>query len=180
VPSVAVAAGRQSWMGLSWTTMAVALVATAALGTSAADLPDTITAKGEAVVLHVHAEGAQIYECRADGGGRTAWQFREPIASLFRDGKTVGRHYAGPTWEIEGSAVVGRAVDRAPGATAKDIPWLKLEVVDKHGNGPLKEITTVQRVNTTGGNLEGACENAGGFHAEPYAADYIFLKRTSP
>ena len=156
----------------------VALVALLAFGATAAELPEVIAAKGETVVLQVHAAGAQIYECKADASGRTAWQFREPIASLFRDGKTVGRHYAGPTWEIDGSSIVGKGAGRAPGATAKDIPWLKLNVSDRHGDGPLKEVVTVQRINTAGGNLEGACEKGGELRAEPYAADYLFLRKS--
>jgi hypothetical protein len=148
-------------------------------GASAAELPDTIAAKGETIVLQAHAAGAQIYECKADAGGRLTWQFREPIASLLRDGKTVGRHYAGPTWEIEGSAIVAKGVGGAPGATSNDIPWLKLEVTDRRGDGPLKEVTTVQRINTTGGNLEGVCERAGDLRGEAYAADYVFLRKLS-
>ena len=146
---------------------------------SAADIPDAIAAKGEAVVLQVHAVGAQIYECKADAAGKATWQFREPIASLFLDGKTVGRHYAGPGWEVQGSAVVGKAAGKSPGATAKDIPWLKLDVVDQRGEGPLKGVSTVQRIDTEGGNLEGICDKAGDLRAEPYAADYIFLKKPS-
>jgi len=60
--------------------------------------------------------------------------FREPIATLLADGKTVGRHYAGPNWEhSDGSAVVGKAAGNAPGTTANDIPWLKLEVISHRG-----------------------------------------------
>ena len=146
---------------------------------SAAEIPGSIAVKGETVVLQVHAAGAQIYECKADANGRTTWQFREPIASLFLDGKTVGRHYAGPNWEVQGSTIVGKAVGKAPGASAKDIPWLKLEVTDRHGEGPLKGVDTVQRINTAGGNLEGSCDKASDIHAEPYAADYIFLRKAS-
>ena len=149
-------------------------------GASAADLPDTIVAEGAVAVLQVHAEGAQIYQCEADASGRIAWQFREPIASLFSDGKTVGIHYVGPTWKLDGSEIVGKAVGRSPGATAEDIPWLKLEVVNNRGDGPLKNAATVQRINTAGGNLDGACEKVGDLRAKPYAADYIFLKRMSP
>jgi hypothetical protein len=58
--------------------------------------PDTIAAPGETVVATMHAEGAQVYECKADAGGRLVWQFRVPVATLLLDGKTVGRHYAGP------------------------------------------------------------------------------------
>ena len=55
--------------------------------------------------------------------GKLAWAFREPIATLFQDGKTVGRHYAGPTWELsDGSAVVGKVAASAPGATPRISP----------------------------------------------------------
>jgi hypothetical protein len=167
-------------MGLFRTAALVAVMMSVVFGASAADLPDTIIAKQEVPVLQVHAEGAQIYQCEADASGRIAWQFREPIASLFSDGKTVGMHYVGPTWKLGGSEIVGKAVGRAPGTTAKDIPWLKLEVVNNQGNGPLKNVVTVQRINTAGGNLDGACEKVGDLRAKPYAADYIFLKRMSP
>src|SRR6202161_1198190 len=125
-------------------------------------LPDAIAAPGETVVLSVHAEGAQVYECKAGTDGKLAWAFREPIATLMAEGKTVGRHYAGPSWEhIDGSAVVGKVVGNAPGATANDIPWLKLEVASHRGSGTLTPVTTVQRINTQGGKLDGACDKAG-------------------
>src|SRR6202041_1013632 len=72
-------------------------------------LPDAIAAPGETVVLSTHAEGAQVYECKAGADGKLAWALREPIATLLVDGKTVGRHYAGPNWGYsDGSAVVGK------------------------------------------------------------------------
>jgi hypothetical protein len=108
-----------------------------------------------------------------------AWQFREPIATLFLDGKTVGRHYAGPNWEhVDGSAVTGKAAGNAPGASAKDIPWLKLSVSASRGSGVLTGVTTVQRINTQGGKLDGACDQVGAFQSAPYAADYVFLKKS--
>ena len=86
-------------------------------------LPEAIAAPGETVILTLHAEGAQIYECKSSGDGALTWAFREPIATLFSDGKTVGRHYAGPNWEYsDGSAVVGQVVGTAPGQVAMDIP----------------------------------------------------------
>jgi uncharacterized protein DUF3455 len=141
-------------------------------------LPAAIAAPGEAVVLAVHAEGAQVYECRAGADGKLSWAFREPIATLLADGKTVGRHYAGPSWEhADGSAVVGKAAGNAPGATPNDIPWLKLDVASRRGSGVLTGVTTVQRINTQGGKLEGACETAGTFKSAPYSADYVFLRK---
>jgi hypothetical protein len=141
-------------------------------------LPEAVAASGESIVLSVHAEGAQVYECKAGSDGKLAFAFREPIATLLVDGKTVGRHYAGPTWEhSDGSAVVAKAIGNAPGATAEDIPWLKLEVISSRGSGVLANVTTVQRINTKGGKLGGACDKAGSFKSAPYAADYVFLRK---
>jgi hypothetical protein len=156
------------------------LLLSGSLGSAAAQtpLPDAIASPGETTVLSVHAEGAQVYECKAGADGKLAWAFREPIATLLTDGKTIGRHYAGPNWEHgDGSAVVGKASGNAPGATAEDIPWLKLQVVSSRGSGALTGVTTVQRINTKGGKLEGACEKAGSFKSAPYSADYLFLRK---
>ena len=145
---------------------------------AAESLPDAIAAPGESIVLSVHAEGAQVYECKAGADGKLGWAFREPIATLLSEGKTVGRHYAGPNWELtDGSAVVGKAAGNAPGATAADIPWLKLEVTARRGSGTLTPVTTVQRINTHGGKLDGACDKAGEFRSAPYSAEYVFLKK---
>jgi Protein of unknown function (DUF3455) len=141
-------------------------------------LPDAVAAPGEAVVLSVHAEGAQVYECKAGADGKLAWAFREPIATLLLDGKTVGRHYAGPNWEhIDGSAVVGKVAGSAPGAAPNDIAWLKLGVVSQRGSGVLTGVTTVQRINTQGGKLDGGCDKAGVTLSAPYSAEYVFLRK---
>jgi hypothetical protein len=143
-----------------------------------ADSPAAIAAPGQVLVATVHAVGAQIYECRSDAAGKLVWQFREPIASLFLDGKTVGRHYAGPNWEyMDGSAIVGKVAGRAPGKTAKDIPWLKLAVTAHRGKGMFSDVTTIQRINTEGGQLDGACSMVGTFNSVPYATDYVFLRK---
>jgi hypothetical protein len=146
---------------------------------SAAELPDTIAAPGETLIATIQAQGAQIYECKADAVGELAWQFREPIATLFENGQTVGRHYAGPHWElIDGSVVSGKVAGRAPGPTANDIPLLKLEVTSRRGTGRLSAVTTIQRLNTKGGATDGTCETLGAFLSVPYSADYAFYKKT--
>ena len=145
---------------------------------AATPLPDAIAAPGETIVLTLHAEGAQVYECKVGADGKPAWTFREPVATLMLDGKTIGRHYAGPNWEhIDGSAVVGKLAASVPGATPDDLPWLKLEVISRRGHGILSDVTTVLRINTNGGKLEGGCEGAGTFQNVPYSADYVFLRK---
>jgi uncharacterized protein DUF3455 len=162
-----------------WTVAVAGLVATWVLSSGAlAQMPAPVAAPGETVVATLHAQGAQVYDCKAGSDGKLVWAFREPIATLLLEGKTVGRHYAGPNWEhADGSAVVGKVAGRAPGATPKDIPWLKLEVTERRGNGILAGVTTIQRINTQGGAAEGPCDKTGAYLSVPYATDYVFLRK---
>lgn len=162
--------------------ISLALAAAAMLPAAAAplEIPAAIAVTDETPMTTLHAQGAQIYECKPDAAGRLAWQFREPIATLLRDGKTIGRHFAGPSWELtDGSAVTGKVAARADGATATDIPLLKLAVVSRRGAGDLAAATTIQRLNTRGGAAEGPCPTAGALLSVPYSADYAFYAMRS-
>jgi hypothetical protein len=154
-----------------------ALSSLAPLCNAKADVPDPIRVADGTSVLVVHAQGAQVYECKPDARGQNLWQFREPIATLMAGGRTVGRHYAGPTWEmLGGDALTAKVVGRAPGATPADIPLLKLEVTSRRGMGRLAGVTIVQRINTKGGALEGPRSFPGTLASMPYAADYAFWR----
>lgn len=155
------------------------IVVTASLltGQSLTDMPEAMTAPSEPLSRTFHAEGAQIYECKPDSDGRLRWEVREPIATLLLEGKTVGRHYAGPKWEsIDGSIVQAKVVSQAQGATANDIPWLKLSVTLHLGEGIFSGVTGIQRINTEGGTAQGHCDRPGGFLSVPYRADYVFVR----
>jgi hypothetical protein len=159
---------------------AVPLLASVLAGAALAQLSAALDAPGEAPVLKLHAAGAQVYECKADADGKLAWTFREPVATLMIEGNTIGRHYRGPTFEhIDGGAVVIKPIASMPSPDGKSIPWLKAEVVDKRGTGVLSEVTTVQRINTRGGALQGPCEQAGAVQGSAYTADYVFLRKGS-
>ena len=99
---------------------------------------------------------------------------RAPVAPLIE--KAIDRLSEGPS-DDDRRAVVGKAVGNAPGATANDIPWLKLTVTSGRGTGILSGVTTVQRINTVGGKLEGECEKPGTWRNVPYSADYVFLRK---
>jgi hypothetical protein len=140
-------------------------------------VPDAIAATNDTPIATLHAVGAQIYDCEVDPKGKLAWQFREPIAILLMNGKTVGRHYAGPSWELDdGSRIVGRVAASAPGTTSSDIPWLKLQATSQPETGRLAGTTVIQRINSKGGTAEGSCERNGALLSVPYSADYVFLK----
>ena len=143
-----------------------------------AQVPAAIVVSGQTIVATFHAEGAQVYECKLDPANKLVWQFREPIAALMLDGKTVGLHSVGPNWQhFDGSAVWAKMVSSAPGATSNDVPWLKLEITEQRGNGTLSHVATVQRINTKGGATQGPCEAAGAYRSVPYSADYVFLRK---
>jgi hypothetical protein len=153
------------------------VLAAPALG-QAGQAPAAFDVADRTAVLTVHAEGVQLYQCKPDAAGHLAWSFREPIATLIGDdGKTIGRHFAGPSWVLDdGGAVKGKLLASAPGAAPGDIPLLKLAVAEQHGAGALAGVSLILRLDTRGGVFSGSCTTAGELHAEPYSADYVFLR----
>ena len=183
VPPSAAASRRRPFWAARRSRTAIPVIAAgatfAAAALAAAELPDAIAAPGETRIATIHAEGAQIYECKADAAGKLGWQFREPIATLIADGKTIGRHFAGPQWELDdGGLVSGKVAARAAGATAADIPVLKLSATMQRDRGMLAGVITIQRLNTKGGVAEGSCETAGTLLSVPYSADYAFYRKS--
>ena len=158
---------------LTWLVTSTLLAAPAAAGVPA---PAAFGVADRTAVLTVHAEGAQVYECKPGPDGGPVWSFREPIATLISDGRTVGRHFAGPSWQVGEAVVKGRLAGSAPGTTPADIPWLKLDLVEHHGEGVLKDAALVLRLATHGGVLTGGCDTQGALRAVSYSADYVFLR----
>ena len=155
----------------------IASLATAAQAEGVENLPASIAIKAGIPVAQLKGAGAQIYVCTKNAAGALNWTFREPVATLLEEGKTVGHHFVGPTWEFaDGSRIMGEVVSKAPGTTAKDIPWLKLSVKQPPTSGLVAGATLVLRIDTKGGVFEGACDSEGELHSEPYTASYVFVK----
>lgn len=146
---------------------------------------------GQILALTLTARGVQIYECRLLPGSEPArfeWVFKAPEADLFDAGDhQVGRHYAGPTWELtsgDGSKVVGRIKAKVDAPDGRGIPWLLLEALPTSsggvgvGGGTLGQVQSIQRVNTVGGQApnEGAePAKAGQERRVAYSATYLFF-----
>ncbi len=129
------------------------------------------------------ATGVQIYECKAkaDGSGNFEWAFRAPEAGLFdANGKALGKHYAGPTWEaLDLSNVVGEVKARDPGPDNKAIPWLLLSAKSVTGKGVFSETKSILRVRTVGGVAPAeACTEAKLKEVArvPYTATYHYYR----
>ncbi len=134
----------------------------------------------QTLALTLTAKGVQIYECRAFPGDPTKfeWAFKAPEADLFdAQGHKVGRHYAGPTWELtDGGKVVGKLKAKADAPDGKGVPWLLLDATQASGT-TLGKVQSIQRVDTVGGKAptESAdATKAGQEKRVDYTATYKF------
>lgn len=138
--------------------------------------------EGQTLFLVAEASGVQIYQCtqKGDGGG-FEWAFKSPEATLTSpEGKPLGKHYAGPTWEAnDGSTVVGAVKERDPGPTPSAIPWLLLTAKTTSGSGTFATTKSIQRLATVGGVTPHdpcAAANLNQMARVPYTARYYFYR----
>ena len=137
---------------------------------------------GQAVLLKALAKGVQIYDCKATPADpvKFAWAFRAPEADLTdEDGRKIGKHYAGPTWEAnDGSKVVGEVLQKADAPKPGAVTRLLLKAQRNEGKGTFATVTYIQRVDTEGGVAPAAgCDQAHVNTAEAradYRATYYF------
>ena len=171
-------------------TSAVALLLLLNAGCATTDAPMAELSVPEAIKPGPHeslafvtpANGVQIYPCRAskDRPGAYEWAFVAPDAELFdRQGNSVGRHYAGPYWELaDGSKVVASVKARADAPQADAIPWLLLSARSVGPEGSLSKVSSIQRLSTRGGRApENGCSQAtaGTSARVHYTANYYFF-----
>ena len=149
------------------------------------DVPAALSAPGDQVMfLEALATGVQIYECAPKSGSGYEWVFKAPEAPLVdRSGRSLGKHYGGPTWESnDGSTVVGEVKARDPGPSPSAIPWLLLAAKSNSGSGAFAAIKNIQRVATIGGVAPSAeaCTSANVKQVArvPYTATYYFYRAT--
>jgi hypothetical protein len=147
------------------------------------EVPATLRApEGQKLVETTHAVGVQIYVCQAakDDPARLEWAFKAPEADLKgRGGRSVGKHYAGPSWESkDGSKVVGSPLAKES-PDPKSIPWLLLTAKTTSGKGIFSDVHSIQRLRTVGGMApSGGCGQPmlGQELRVSYSADYLFYR----
>ena len=148
------------------------------------DVPAPLRAPaGQSVFLEALATGVQIYECasKPDQPSTFEWTFRAPEAALVdRSGRSIGKHYAGPTCEsLDASTAVGELKARDPGPSPSAIPWLLLAAKSTTGAGVFSQTKSIQRVQTVGGiaPIEPcSAANAKQVARVPYTATYYFYR----
>jgi Protein of unknown function (DUF3455) len=174
---------RNEIRGLVFTTLIAGVSTTISLSVGAQQIAPQMQqlqpSATEQVLLRVHAKGAQVYTCKGEAS-QASWTLKAPDAQLFdEDGKAVGKHFAGPSWEAnDGSRVTGKAVANAPSPDSDSIPWLLVSITSHSGNeGVLSRATTIQRLNTKGGKAPATgCDalHSGQEVRVNYSADYVF------
>ena len=144
-------------------------------------IPDAIKAPaGEKLVLKAHATGFQIYTCNTGADGIQQWTLKAPDADLHdKKGAVIGHHFAGPTWKHkDGSEVKGKASAHIESPDANSIPWLLVSATGHTGDGVFAKVSSIQRINTKGGNPPPASEcdasKSGTESKIKYSADYFF------
>jgi hypothetical protein len=171
---------------VAWCAAAVSACTTSGGGTAARqDAPPVPAAielpATERPVLRVDARGTQNYACRAspDGTGGLQWALVGPEAELLdSEGKVVGRHYAGPSWEsvADGSKVIAKASARADAPEPGAVPWLLLTATETSGKGMFADVKSVQRIDTHGGKAPATACSPGDEVKVPYRATYWFSR----
>jgi len=131
--------------------------------------------------LVTRAAGVQIYVCTQRPDSAYEWTFKAPEASLSSlTGEPIGKHYAGPTWELtDGSKVTGEVKAKAAGPSPTAIPWLLLSAKTHEGAGTLSATQSIQRVATVGGIAPSepcAAATVGQVARVPYTAMYYFYR----
>lgn len=134
---------------------------------------------GTSVLLQAKGDGVQIYTC-ADSPGGAKWTLTGPDAKLLdAAGKTIGSHFAGPTWKLDnGGQVQGALVASKPSPEAGSVAWLLLRAKPGTGTGSLADVALVRRTETHGGVAPAlgctGSPDAGKTVRVPYTATYTF------
>jgi hypothetical protein len=123
------------------------------------------------LLLRAIGSGDQVYGC-VNG----SWALKAPDAKLLdQEGSVIGRHFAGPTWQLtDGSWVRGKAVAKQVAPNTTGVPWLLLESVG--GAGSLRAVRFIQRTETHGGNAPDVSCGPGATLRVPYKAIYSFYE----
>jgi hypothetical protein len=134
---------------------------------------------GSRSLLQARGDGVQIYVCTDTHDG-LKWVLRAPDAKLMdASGKTIGRHFAGPTWSLDdGSQVQGQLIASKPAPESNSVAWLLLAAKAGTATGKLADVKFIRRTETRGGVADpSGCQSpadAGKLAPVPYTATYTF------
>jgi len=150
--------------------------------------PDGIAASlrvpaSEAPAFVLSGNGVYIYQCRQAISDPNAyvWSFVVPDATLYEGTRSVARHATVGLYESlsDRSSVSGIVRSSQPAGSA-NLPWVLIRAQPIGDSGLFANVSSIQRVNTTGGAApSGGCgpDNVGEEARVAYQADYYFYRR---
>jgi hypothetical protein len=157
--------------------------------TAAIAEPDGIAAglrvpASEAPAFMLNGNGVYIYQCRQSVSDPNAymWAFVVPDATLYDGARSVARHATVGLYESlsDRSSVSGIVRSSQPAGSA-NLPWVLIRAQPIGDSGLFANVTSIQRVNTTGGAAPtSGCgpDNTGEEARVAFHADYYFYKRS--
>ena len=140
---------------------------------------------GDRDLVRAEAQGVQIYKSVEGKDRQPEWVLEAPLADLFSsEGKKLGSHYEGPSWEATDGSKGTRDKEQAVQMAAvphaqEDIPWLLIRVkAEGYKEGIFNKVVYIQRVNTKGGKAPAeAPMRVGTKVGVAYRATYYFYGR---
>jgi hypothetical protein len=129
------------------------------------------------------ATGAQVYECRQATAvaGTYSWYPGDPDATLYEGSRRMGLHKGANLWESAGDrSSVSGTVRASQTYGAGNLPWTLYRGQAAEVNGLFAGVTSIQRVNTSGGAAPttGCDASHDGAQARVnFSAQYFFYRR---
>ena len=166
-------------------TLALLLATAAALPAAAIPEPSGATARirpsaTEEASFVLSADGVHVFECKAAAGG-FSWTFVAPDVTLYEGGRSVATQTVPNLWESSSDrSSVSATVRSTQAAGGTALPWALMTAVPLSETGMFAGVTSIQRVNTSGGVAPASgcgASSAGSETRVPFTADYYFYKR---
>ncbi len=152
---------------------------------AAASEPSGLTARirapaDEEPAFMMSASGVQIYESKA-AANAFQWSFVAPDATLYDNGRGAGTQSTANQWAsaTDRSSVSG-AVCSVQAAGGSNLPWAILQAIPAAEDGVFAGVTSIQRVNTSGGVAPASgcdADHVGSEARVAFSADYYFYKK---
>ena len=142
-------------------------------------------AADEAPAFRLRASGVQVYECRAllTNPDRFAWQFVAPDVTLTdptTGGDTAVLRSVDLWNSLTDRSSVSAVLRATQSAGTTNLPWTYMRAIPASPDGMFAGVTSIQRVNTSGGAAPPtgcAADTAGSELRVPFTAEYYFYKR---
>ncbi len=140
--------------------------------------PIDVPVEAANIVLQAKGSGVQIYIC-TDAPGGAKWVLKAPDAKLQdASGKTIGTHFAGPTWKLlDGSQVQGELIASMPSLEPGAVPWLLLRAKPGTATGAFANVGFIRRTETHGEVAPQTVCADGQTEPVHYAATYTFYTK---